>query len=85
METVRIIGKNLLSSGVLTFAFCEISVHASGRNNLKILVSASSLYKNSMPILNVLFLAPNCCIGGIIVRLSFESQNSLDKRQLDFP
>ena len=38
MENVRKIEKNLLSSGVLTFAFCEISVHASGKNNFNILI-----------------------------------------------
>ena len=46
----RIIGKNLLSSGVLTFASGEISLPASGRNNFKIVVRASSLYENSIHI-----------------------------------
>jgi hypothetical protein len=32
--------RNSLRSEVLTPAFCEISVHASGRTNLKVLVSS---------------------------------------------
>lgn len=55
MENDRRIEKSLLSSGVLTFAFCEISVHASGRNNLKILVRVGSLYKNSIHVLKLFF------------------------------
>ena len=63
MEAGRIIGRNLLRSGVLAFAFCEISVHASGRDNFKMLVRVSSPPRNSIHILNLLFLALNSYFG----------------------
>lgn len=57
MENVRVIEKNSSSSDVLTFAFYKISVHASGRNNFKILVRVSNPSKNSVCILKLFFLA----------------------------